>query len=119
MTMAAQKTAPYFRFLERKQSINVSMEIDPNEAALLEVAILHWAKGEPMTVRQTVAVTHLGSPATLHKRLMRLRAGNFLQLQDVAGDRRVKHVVAGPRGISYIKFMSRFMSHYFSAKEQS
>jgi hypothetical protein len=88
-------------------------EIDPNETALLEIVILRWAKGAPMTVRQTIAMAHLGSPATLHKRLMRLRAGNFLQLQDVAGDRRVKQLVAGPRGIEYIEAMGR---HLLKAK---
>jgi hypothetical protein len=69
--------------------------------------------GAPMTVRQTIAMAHLGSPATLHKRLMRLRAGNFLQLQDVAGDRRVKQLVAGARGIEYIESMGR---HLLKAK---
>ena len=88
-------------------------EIDPNETALLEIVILRWAKGAPMTVRQTIAMAHLGSPATLHKRLMRLRAGHFLQLQDVAGDRRVKQLVAGARGIEYIESMGR---HLLKAK---
>lgn len=88
-------------------------EIDPNETALLEIVILRWAKGAPMTVRQTIAMAHLGSPATLHKRLMRLRAGHFLQLQDVAGDRRVKQLVAGPRGVEYIESMGR---HLLKAK---
>ena len=88
-------------------------EIDPNETALLEIVILRWAKGAPMTVRQTIAMAHLGSPATLHKRLMRLRAKNYLQLQDVAGDRRVKQLVAGARGVPYIETMGR---HLLKAK---
>lgn len=84
-------------------------DIDPNETALLEIVILRWAKDAPMTVRQTIAMAHLGSPATLHKRLMRLRAKNYLQLQDVAGDRRVKQLVPGQRGMDYVETMGRHL----------
>ena len=84
-------------------------DIDPNETALLEIVILSWAKDTPMTVRQTIAMAHLGSPATLHKRLMRLRAKNYLQLQDVAGDRRVKQLVPGQRGVDYVETMGRYL----------
>lgn len=91
-------------------------EIDPNETALLEIVILRWSMGSPMTVRQTIAMAHLGSPATLHKRLMRLRAKGYLQLQDVAGDRRVKQLVAGTRGVEYIESMGR---HLLKAKRHS
>ena len=84
-------------------------DIDPNETALLEIVLLNWARGAPMTVRQTIAMAHLGSPATLHKRLMRLRAKQYLQLQDVAGDRRVKQLVSGPRGMDYAETMGRFL----------
>lgn len=84
-------------------------DIDPNEKALLEIVLLRWAQKSPMTVRQTIALAHLGSPATLHKRLMRLRARSYLQLQDVAGDRRVKQLVAGVRAIEYLQTMGRCM----------
>lgn len=88
-------------------------DMDPNETALLEIVILRWSLGTPMTVRQTIAMAQLGSPATLHKRLMRLRAKGYLQLQDVAGDRRVKQLVAGARGVEYIETMGR---HLLKAK---
>jgi hypothetical protein len=91
-------------------------DIDPNETALLEIVILRWAKGSPMTVRQTIAMAHLGSPATLHKRLMRLRAKNYLQLQDVAGDRRVKQLVPGQGGVDYVETMGR---HLLKAKRSA
>ena len=91
-------------------------DIDPNETALLEIVILRWAMHTPMTVRQTIAMARLGSPATLHKRLMRLRAKGYLQLQDVVGDRRVKQLVAGARGVEYIETMGR---HLLKAKRNS
>ncbi len=108
----------YLTFLSLVARVNASSQstlddIDPNETALLEIVILRWAKGAPMTVRQTIAMAHLGSPATLHKRLMRLRAKNYLQLQDVAGDRRVKQLVPGQRGVDHVESMGR---HLLKAK---
>lgn len=102
----------YLSFLAMVARVNANSpatldDIDPNETALLDIVILRWAKGEPMTVRQTIAMAHLGSPATLHKRLMRLRAKNFLQLQDVAGDRRVKQLVPGQRGVDHVEAMGK------------
>ncbi len=90
--------------------------IDANEKALLELIILRWAVGAPMTVRQAIALTHLGSPATLHKRLMRLRNKTYLGLDHVSGDRRVKRLVVGPVGQVYLETMGR---HLMAARQPS
>ncbi len=88
--------------------------IDANEKALLELIILRWAVGAPMTVRQAIALTHLGSPATLHKRLMRLRNKTYLGLDHVSGDRRVKRLVLGAAGQVYLETMGR---HLMAARQ--
>jgi hypothetical protein len=62
-----------------------------------------------MTVRQAIALAELGSPATLHKRLMRLRKRKYLQLQSVVGDKRVKQLVPGPLGLQYIEDNGRMI----------
>ena len=107
----------YLRFLNlaasARQAREQEQEIDPNEQALLELVILRWASGSPLAVRQTIAQAHLGSPATLHKRLMRLRIKTFLGLQDVVGDKRLKHLVPGPKGLTYIEQMGK---HLLSAR---
>jgi hypothetical protein len=83
--------------------------LDPNEKALLEIVALRWANGEPMTVRQAIALAYLGSPATLHKRLMRLRKRKYLQLQSVSGDKRVKQLVPGTLGLEFIEDNGRLI----------
>lgn len=88
-------------------------DLDPNEKALLEMVVLRWSVGKPCSVRQAIAQVHLGSPATLHKRLMRLRAKEYMELQDVSGDRRVKCLVPGPKGLAYIEAMGQ---HLMSAR---
>jgi hypothetical protein len=106
---AFQSYLTFLSLVARTHAGTMPDDIDPNETALLEIVILSWAKDTPMTVRQTIAMAHLGSPATLHKRLMRLRAKNYLQLQDVAGDRRVKLLVPGQRGLDYVETMGRYL----------
>jgi hypothetical protein len=83
--------------------------LDPNEKALLEIVALRWAHGAPMTVRQAIALAYLGSPATLHKRLMRLRKRKYLQLQSVSGDKRVKQLVPGTLGLEFIEDNGRLI----------
>lgn len=109
----------YMRFLaasaqaSKKNNKTAEEPLDPNEKALLELVALRWAAGTPMTVRQAIALAHLGSPATLHKRLVRLRTKGYLQLQNVSGDKRVKQLVAGPTGLNFIEEQGR---HLMSAR---
>jgi DNA-binding MarR family transcriptional regulator len=105
----------YLRFLARVETAQdgdlVADEIglDPNEKALLEMVILRWAQRTTMTVRQTIAHAHLGSPATLHKRLTKLRKKGYLQLEDVEGDKRAKFLVPGPQGFIHMETMGKLM----------
>ncbi len=118
---ASAHARAYLRFLalsaQTSAKARVQSEddvIDPNEVALLELVLLRWAVGSPMTVRQAIALAHLGSPATLHKRLMRLRNKAYLDLEHVSGDRRVKRLIAGPVGLSYMDSMGR---HLMAARQ--
>ena len=109
----------YLRFLSRidstlnNQPTTGALPLDPNEKALLEMVMLRWAQQATMTVRQTIAHAHLGSPATLHKRLSLLRKKGYLQLEDVEGDKRAKFLVPGPLGFQYLESMGK---HMVSAK---
>lgn len=112
-------TSPFFkayvRFLARIASAQEGLAadkelgLDANEKALLELVLLRWAQQMPLTVRQTIAFGHLGSPATLHKRLIRLRHKSYLQLQDVSGDKRAKHLVPGPAGMAHMELMGKYL----------
>lgn len=106
----------YIRFLgavaaaaEKRGRRDEAAILDPNEKALLEIVALRWANGAPMTVRQAIALAYLGSPATLHKRLMRLRKRKYLQLQSVSGDKRVKQLVPDTTGMEYLEENGRLI----------
>lgn len=109
----------YLRFLalgEAHAKAHPQDQIDPDERVLLEKVVLEWAQGRPMTVRSAIAQPLLGSPATLHKRLSHLRDCDFLLVQDVASDRRVKLLVPASRGMAYFERMGR---HLISARSQA
>lgn len=72
-----------------------------NERALFDEIMLAWAGREPLTVRQAISIAKLGSPATLHKRVLRLRKMGYVQALAAEGDRRTKYLVPTPLGLEY------------------
>ena len=87
----------YFRFLLLAKALQKetpdALAMDANERALLDAVALCWFEGRPQTVREAIAMDHLGSPATLHKRITRLRQKDMLVAQNQEGDRRAKYLI--------------------------
>lgn len=96
----------YFRFLQLAQSVNrirAVAALTPNETQLLqEVALRHFA-GQAFTVKQALALEDLGSPATLHKRVQRLRKAGFLSVEQKETDHRSKYLTATPLAIQHFE----------------
>ncbi len=102
---ASPMAQAYFRFLKLSSSIAELPGLDgldANHKALFEVIALHWWQGTPLTVRETIGQTALGSPATLHKRLKRLIALDFINSEGLATDRRTKFVSPTRKGLKYV-----------------
>jgi hypothetical protein len=76
-------------------------DIGPEDAALLDAVLAAAASGAPMTVLGAISLDHLGSRATLHRRLQRLRGEKYLSVAHHATDRRLKHLLPAPRGLQY------------------
>jgi hypothetical protein len=81
--------------------------MDANETALLEAVVLRWHEGQAMTVREAISLEHLGSPATLHKRITRLRNKEMLTTFNQEGDRRAKFLVPTARTIEHFGQLGR------------
>src|SRR5574343_168088 len=93
MNQHSPLAAAYFRFLQLAkavESLPSGIEMDANESALLEAVVLRWHEGQPMTVREAINLAALGSPATLHKRISRLRKKEKLHNLSEPGDRNNK-----------------------------
>lgn len=102
----------YFRFLQLAKAIEALPDaalMDANESALLEAVVLRWHEGQPMTVREAIALAHLGSPATLHKRVTRLRQKEMLTTHSEPGDRRAKFLIPTPKALTYFDHLGRSM----------
>ncbi len=94
----------YFQFLQLSAAVRNlpgHEELDANLNALFEVVALHWSLGKPLSVRETIDHIALGSPATLHKRLHRLIALDFVKSEALKTDRRIKFVSPTTKGLKY------------------
>jgi len=104
--------AAYLRFLQLSkvvQSLPGGQEMDANEVALLESVVLRWYEDQPMTVREAIGLASLGSPATLHKRITRLREKDMLNTLNQEGDRRAKFLIPTQRTLDYFQHLGQSM----------
>ena len=100
----------YFRFLQLARAVEALPDgavMDANESALLEAVVLRWHEGQPMTVREAINLGALGSPATLHKRITRLRHKDLLDTYSEAGDRRAKFLVPTQQALDYFSHLGQ------------
>jgi DNA-binding MarR family transcriptional regulator len=103
----------YIRFLELAQTQKVSpngKDLTPPELHLLEDVALRHFENRAYTVSEALALHHLGSPATLHKRLKRLRDWGLLSFEQDPSDHRTKYLVATPLTIAHFDRMSQAMA---------
>jgi DNA-binding MarR family transcriptional regulator len=100
------------RFLQLARAVETLPEgnlMDANESALLEAVVLRWHEGQPMTVREAINLAALGSPATLHKRITRLRTKDLLGTYSEPGDRRAKFLVPTQRALDHFHQLGQTM----------
>lgn len=100
----------YLRFLQLARAVQELPDgsaMDANENALLEAVVLRWHEGQTMTVREAISLEHLGSPATLHKRITRLREKGMLTTLNQEGDRRAKFLVPTERTLEHFSQLGR------------
>lgn len=102
----------YLRFLQLAkvvQALPDGQEMDANEEALLQSVVLRWYENQPMSVREAIGLADLGSPATLHKRITRLREKDMLSTLSLEGDRRAKFLIPTQRTLDYFQNLGQSM----------
>lgn len=115
------KSAPasaYIRFLKLARSVQQLPDgplIDANEKALLEEIAISWFENRVMTVLEAIGLTHLGSPATLHKRITRLRQKDLLKTFNQAEDKRAKYLIPTDQTIAMFGDFGKKMSSAISS----
>ena len=103
----------YLRFLQLAkaiQSLPDAPVLDANENALLEAIALRWFENKPMTVREAIGLSELGSPATLHKRITRLRNRDLVETFSQADDKRAKYLIPTEKTLAMFKDFGKKMN---------
>lgn len=90
----APRTRPadiYFRFLQLTEAIRglpTLPPLDPLEERVLALVASARQKQERLCVRDLMARSELGAPATIHTRLKSMRAKGWIMLSDTEDSRR-------------------------------
>ena len=102
-TKSSSTANAYLRFLQLARGLQQLPDaplLDANEKALLEDVALRWYENRTMTVREAIGLAHLGSPATLHKRITRLRQKELLMTFNQPEDKRAKYLIPTDKTIA-------------------
>jgi len=108
----------YMRFLQLAKSVQALPDgpnLDANEKALLEEIALSWFENRVMTVREAIGLTHLGSPATLHKRITRLRQKDLLKTFNQPEDKRAKYLIPTDQTFAMFRDFGKKMNSALSS----
>jgi DNA-binding MarR family transcriptional regulator len=114
------KSNPYLRFLQLAKAIQNLPDaplLDANENALLEAIALRWYEQKPMTVREAIGLSDLGSPATLHKRIARLRDRDLVKTFSQADDKRAKFLIPTEKSLAMFNDYGKKMSSALTAAD--
>jgi DNA-binding MarR family transcriptional regulator len=110
----------YLRFLQLAKSIQQlpdAPQLDANEKALLEEVALRWFDNRAMTVREAIGLAQLGSPATLHKRITRLRQKDMLMTFNQPEDKRAKYLIPTEKTLDMFAYLGNEMKTISSVAE--
>ena len=101
----------YIRFLEVLKGLSAKEgnAIDPEAKLLLdEIAINHY-KHTHLTVSDLMALKHIASPATSHRKLDSLLQANLAELKFEGDNRRTKFIGITKAGDRYLNNLSKAM----------
>lgn len=102
----------YLRFLKLTHALKWhpdGQDLTPPEMHLLEDIALRHFENRAYTVSDAMALQHMGSPATLHKRLKRLRTGGLIRYERHPEDHRTKYLLVTPLAIAHFERLSDAM----------
>lgn len=107
----------YFRFLHLVRAIE-SMpgfpSLDSIERQLLDELSIRWKSGERMLVSDAIALSTIGSPATLHARLKSLKTKGMIDYVGV-DDARKKFIEPTDKALKYFSQISDCMTQAAAA----
>jgi hypothetical protein len=104
----------YLRYLVltealRKSNIDLS-GIDDVGKKLLEAIAIRSAQGQPLVVTQTMELSDIASPATIHRRIGILLKAGLIQVQQTEQNQKIKFLVPTQMSIDYFDKLGKLMT---------
>lgn len=103
------KNNEYVKLLNASKVGAKDFGINTEEKALLEAVAYFQCVELPLTVTELMNLSHLGSPATLHRRLDTLLIYGLVNLEYEDGNRRTKYVMLTEKSEQYFSLMDDYM----------
>lgn len=102
----------YLRFLNIIHALEngqnaPSMDLDAKK--LLEIIAVSHAASKPLTVTDAMGLTHVASPATIHRKLDQLRELNMIETLYEGTNRRTKYLIPTQTAHDYFAQVGRAM----------
>ena len=104
----------YLRYLVlaetlRKSNIDLS-NIDEIGKKLLETIAIKSAQGQPMVVTQTMELSDIASPATIHRRIEILKKAGLVKVFQTEQNQKIKYLVPTQTSIDYFEKLGKLMA---------
>ncbi len=102
----------YLRFLSLLHAIEGKGELptlDLDAKKLLEVIAVQHSQGQALTVTDAMALAHVASPATIHRKLDLLREIGMIETHFEGSNRRTKYLKPTPQAAKYFTAVGEVM----------
>ncbi len=104
----------YLRYLVlaealRKSNIDLS-GIDDIGKKLLEAIAITSDHGQPLVVTQTLELSEIASPATIHRRIEILKKAGLIQVMQTEQNQKIKFLVPTQISIDYFDKLGKLMA---------
>ena len=103
----------YIRFLTLLHTIEGKGELpvlDLDAKKLLETIAVRHSQGKQLTVTEAMAMSHIASPATIHRKLDVLREIGMIDTQFEGTNRRTKFLAPTSAAVQYFQAHSKAMN---------
>ena len=83
----------FIRFLNLKNTLAIDTnELDLTSMKLLEICVMRSDAGQRLTITEAMGLTHVASPATIHRKLLQLLDSGYVTFEFESNNRRTKYL---------------------------
>jgi DNA-binding MarR family transcriptional regulator len=118
MHISGHLSNQYLRFLHqmhRTTKMGRLVDLEPVCSRLLDEIAIEDHSSSPLTVTALMGLSHIASPATLHRKMQSLIKEGLIELSTDAHNKRSKFVVLSKKGQRLYQTLSTLMADAYSA----